>query len=223
VAGRTLWETAQMRWQKHLEAWRRMGIDKPATMMPGLPSFEPLARAERAYADDLGRALGSLARPGKYHVGLWRAGERVAITSAELSPAYQLEGFEKAYLPEVDPGAVAWKVVPFENGALDLSRHLDGPTNVVSYTRLRLDASSACTLHLSMGSDDGLAVVVNGKRVFAHDVARALKAGQDEAEVALVPGPNDILFMVTQGAGDYALDVEAEVRGTTKVVQIPPR
>ena len=55
------------------------------------------------------------------------------------------------------------------------------------------------------------------------NVARALKAGQDEAEVALVPGPNDILFMVTQGAGDYALDVEAEVRGTTKVVQIPPR
>jgi lysophospholipase L1-like esterase len=223
VAGRTLWETAQMRWQKHFEAWRRMGIDKPATMMPDLPSFEPFARAERAYADDLGRVLGSLARPRTYHVGLWRAGERLAITSVEVSPAYPLAGFDKAYPPEADPGSVAWKAVPFQNGVLDLGKALEGPTDVVSYARLRLDAASPCTLHLSMGSDDGLAVVVNGKRVFAHDVLRSLKAGEDETDVALARGPNDILFMVTQGAGDYALAVEAEVRGTTKVVQMPPQ
>jgi lysophospholipase L1-like esterase len=223
AAGRSLWETAQMRWQKHFEAWRRMGIDKPAAMMPDLASFEPLARAERAYADDLGRALGTVAQPRTYHVGLWHAGERVAITSVEVSPAYPLEVFDKAYPPEVDPGSVAWKVVPFQNDALDLGKALEGPTNVVSYARLRLEAASACTLHLSMGSDDGLAVVVNGKRVFSHDVLRSLKAGEDETDVALAQGPNEILFMVTQGAGDYALSVDADVRGTTRVTQIAPQ
>ena len=39
-----------------------MGIDKPPSMMPALASFEPLARAQRAYADDLGRSLAELAK-----------------------------------------------------------------------------------------------------------------------------------------------------------------
>ena len=33
-AGRTLWDAAQLRWKKHFEAWRQMGLERPATMMP---------------------------------------------------------------------------------------------------------------------------------------------------------------------------------------------
>jgi hypothetical protein len=222
VQGRMLWDAAQARWQKHFEAWRRMGLDKPATMMPDLASFEPLVQAERAYADDLGRALGRLARPRTYHVGLWRSGERVALTSASLSPTYPLDGFDKVYPPESDPQAIAWKPVAFVNGKIDLGKQLGAPTNVVAYVRVVLQAESAATLHLSMGSDDGLAVLVNGKRVFARDVARPLKPGEDEAEVALVAGRNVLLFMVTQGAGDYGLAVDAEVRGKALVRQVTP-
>jgi hypothetical protein len=221
VAGRTLWETAQYRWQRHFEAWRRMGFDRPATMMPELPSFEPLARAERAYADDLGRALAKLAQPRTYRVGLWPAGERLSLGSAELSPAYPLMSFDQPHPPETDPASVAWKVVPFDNGALDLGKLLGAPTNVAAYARVVLEAQSACALHLSLGSDDGLAVFVNGQRVFAHDVARPLKPGEDESEVALRAGRNEILFKVTQGGGSYALAVEAEVRGTARVRQLP--
>ncbi len=56
-AGRTLWEAAQYRWKEHFEAWRVMGLQKPVWMMPGLPSFEPHAGAQRAYAEELGRSL----------------------------------------------------------------------------------------------------------------------------------------------------------------------
>ena len=51
-----------------------MGLQKPAWMMPGLASFEPLARAQRAYADELGRSLGALARPGNLPPRLAAAG-----------------------------------------------------------------------------------------------------------------------------------------------------
>jgi len=51
AAGRTLWEAAQYRWKEHFEAWRVMGLQKPAWMMPALASFDAHARAQRAYAD----------------------------------------------------------------------------------------------------------------------------------------------------------------------------
>jgi hypothetical protein len=199
-----------------------MGLDKPAVMMPELPSFSALALAQRAYADDLGRALVRLAQPRTYRVGLWKAGEKVAISAGELSPAYAFDGFSKAYPPETDPDSVEWTVVPFEKGVLDLGKHLKAPTDVVSYVRVSLEAESSSVLHLALGSDDGIVVLVNGKSVFEHDVARSLKPGEDETEVDLSAGLNELLFKVTQGAGHYALSVEAETRGKARVRQRPP-
>jgi hypothetical protein len=221
LEARTLWDTAQLRWQKHLEAWRRMGLDRPAALLPDLPSYEPLVRAQRAYADDLGRSLSRLAQPRTYRVGLWRRGEKVAIASGELSPAYPLESFDAALPPETAPKTVAWKPVVFEKGVLDLGKLLNAPTNVAAYVRVALEADSAATLHLALGSDDGLAVFVGGKRVFAHDVARSLKPGEDETEVPLAAGRNELLFKITQGAGDFGLAVEADVRGKAHVRQVP--
>ncbi|MCX5789835.1 MAG: hypothetical protein NTX64_15235, partial [Elusimicrobia bacterium] len=99
-----------------------------------------------------------------------------------------------------------------------------GPlTDVVSYTRIALDAEAPCALHLAMGSDDGLAVVADGKRVFSHDIRRGLHPGEDETDVSLHAGRNELLFMVTQAGGEYALAVEAQVRGRVRVRQIEPR
>jgi lysophospholipase L1-like esterase len=216
-AGQLLWRAAQYRWTKHLEAWRRMGIDGPAYMMPGLASFEPLVRSQRAYADELGRALGTLARPRTYHVSLLPPGILLPITTVELSPAYPLDGFDTEYPPEKDPASVAWTRAPFVNGQIDLGQHFDRSTQVVAYARVALDADHACTLHLAMGSDDGLAVFANGRRVFSHDVLRSLKPGEDEAEVPLAAGRNELLFKVTQAGGDFGLAVEARVRGRAQV------
>jgi len=219
-AGRTLWQAAQLRWAKHQEAWRRMGIDRPAYMMPALPSFEPLRLAQRAYADELGRSLGELARPGRYHVALRLRGELVTISTAEISPAYPYESFDTAYPPERAPEEVPWRVVPFINGQIDLGGHLDRSTSVVAYVRVALEADRPCALHLAMGSDDGLAVFLGERRVFAHDVQRSLKPGEDEVEVPLVAGRNVLLFKVTQGGGDFGLAIEARVHGRGKVRQV---
>jgi hypothetical protein len=64
---------------------------------------------------------------------------------------------------------------------------------------------------------------LNGRRVFAHDVLRGLKPGEDETEVALDAGRNELLFKVTQGGGQFALAVEAQVRGRGQVRQVTAR
>ena len=218
--GRTLWEAAQYRWKQHLEAWRAMGLQKPAWMMPGLPSFETHARAQRAYADELGRSLQELARPGTYHLALRPQGEVVPIRSVELSPIYPLGSFDAAQPPETDPAHVAWTRAPFGDGQIDLGAHYSGAYDAVAYARVVLQADRATTLHLAMGSDDGLAVFLGGKRVFAHDVLRGVKRGEDEVELSLAAGRNELLFKVTQAGGDFALAVDARVRGLGKVEQV---
>jgi lysophospholipase L1-like esterase len=223
VAGRTLWEAAQYRWRKHFEAWRQMGLQKPVWMMPALPAFEPHARAQRAYADELGRSLGKLAKPGTYHLALRPQGGVVPIRSLELSPTYPLVSFDAAHPPEKDPAGVAWRPAQFVDGRIDLGAHYSGAYDVVAYARLVLHADRATTLHLAMGSDDGLAVFRGGERVFAHDVLRGLRRGEDEIELPLVAGRNELLFKVTQGGGDFGLAIDARVRGLGTVEQIAPQ
>lgn len=221
-AGRVLWEAAQFRWQKHFEAWRRMGLQRPSWMMPSLPSFDPLVRAQRAYADDLGRSLGDLARPRTYHVTLASPGERVPIESIELSPTYPFSSFDAPHPPEADAESVRWTRVPVENGQVDLGAHFSGANDVVSYARLALEADRPATLHLAMGSDDGLAVFLNGERVFAHDVRRGLRRGEDEIDLPLGAGRHELLFKVTQIGGGYGLAVDAQVLGKARVRQVAP-
>ncbi len=223
AAGRTLWEAAQYRWRKHFEAWRVMGLQKPAWMMPDLASFEPHARAQRAYADELGRSLGALARPGTYHLALRPQGEVVAIRSLELSPTYPLVTFDAVQPPEKSTAGVTWTPAPFVDGRIDLGARYSGAYDVVAYARLVLQADRATTLHLAMGSDDGLAVFLGGRRVFAHDVLRGLKRGEDEVELPLVAGRNELLFKVTQAGGDFGLAVDARVRGLGRVEQVAPQ
>jgi lysophospholipase L1-like esterase len=220
AAGRTLWEAAQYRWRKHFEAWRVMGLQKPAFMMPALATFEAHTRAQRAYADELGRSLGRLARPATYHLALRPQGAAVPIRSLELSPTYPLVSFDASQPPEKEPAGVAWTSTPFVDGRIDLGAHYSGAYDVVAYARVVLQADRATTLHLAMGSDDGLAVFLAGKRVFAHDVLRGLKRGEDEIELPLAAGRNELLFKVTQAGGDFGLAIDARVRGLGKVEQI---
>jgi hypothetical protein len=139
------------------------------------------------------------------------------IRSVELSPVYPLVSFDAAHPPETSPADVAWTPAPFVDGRIDLGAHYSGAYDVVAYARVVLQADRATTLHLAMGSDDGLAVFLRGERVFAHDVLRGLKRGEDEVELHLVAGRNELLFKVTQAGGDFGLAFDARVRGLGKV------
>jgi hypothetical protein len=55
------------------------------------------------------------------------------------------------------------------------------------------------------------------------DVLRGLRRGEDEIELPLVAGRNELLFKVTQGGGDFGLAIDARVRGLGRVEQIAPQ
>jgi hypothetical protein len=123
--------------------------------------------------------------------------------------------------------SLSWSIRPLvgrnRTPRIDLGAHYSGAYDIVAYARLVPQADRPTTLHLAMGSDDGLAVFLGGKRVFAHDVLRGLKRGEDEVELPLVAGRNELLFKVTQAGGDFGLAADARVRGLGKVEQMTPR
>jgi hypothetical protein len=131
--------------------------------------------------------------------------------------------FDAAQPPETRPNDVAWTPASFVDGRIDLGARYSGAYDVVAYARVVLQADRPTTLHLAMGSDDGLAVFLRGQRVFARDVLRSLTPGEDAVELPLAAGRNELLFKVTQAGGDFGLAVDARVLGLGKVEQLAAR
>jgi hypothetical protein len=65
---------------------------------------------------------------------------------------------------------------------------------------------------LYIGSDDGIQVWLNGKKVHDKNVKRALKAAEDKVPVELKAGKNLLLLKLDQGDGDGGLTLSAEAR-----------
>jgi lysophospholipase L1-like esterase len=215
--GRTLWNLGQARWQRHFHAWRDMGFQTNPELL-ATPSFEKLRLATQEFVRDLSSTMQKIAQPRRYHVKLERS-RTLPLQDLEFSPAYpyRAEEFEKAFPPELKPDDVVWTKAPFNQFAIDLSRHFNNAVNCVSYGSLKLDAEQTCNVRLILGSDDGLTVFVNGKNVLARDVRRGVKLGDDEVVVALKKGRNELLFRVTQFGGAYGFALKARVEDQTRV------
>jgi hypothetical protein len=82
--------------------------------------------------------------------------------------------------------------------------------NAVIYLHHEFESSEAIELPISLGSDDGLAVFLNGERVMANNAVRSASADQDQAKLALRKGKNRLLLKVANVAGDWAVYVAPE-------------
>ena len=89
-----------------------------------------------------------------------------------------------------------------------------GPAdNVLFYFAATLDSSAAQEATLSIGSDDGIQIWLNGQKVHDHKVTRALTPGEDKVKVQLKSGKNLLLLKLDQGNGNSGLTLSAEARG----------
>lgn len=88
-------------------------------------------------------------------------------------------------------------------GMVDLTALLDPHDNVVAYAWIEVESPADQDVLLKLGSDDGVAVWVNGERVHANPAARPVQADEDTARARLVKGPNSILLKITQGGGGW--------------------
>ncbi len=144
--------------------------------------------------------------------------ETGAFTVTDASVAY-----EGAYGPELD--GTFDPSVEFDNAAAPRriwsyrEAYLDGQVNPlaagvnVHYVGKELWSPTVRELEVSLGSDDGFDLFVNGKSVSSKQAPRGAAADQDRATITLQPGRNTIVLKVinTGGqAGFYFKALEAE-------------
>jgi hypothetical protein len=123
------------------------------------------------------------------------------------------KGFDTAYPPEkqIDlkgsydgkGGKVSWREGKFIDGQNNNLALFKNNENAVVYLHRAIHCKKAMDLPVSMGSDDGLAVWLNGTKVVSQNVSRACAADQARVTLKLKAGKNDLLLKVTQGTGTW--------------------
>ncbi len=211
-----IWDLGQIRWHRHQDAWRGMGLlENPEVI--AMPEMERLKADSRALVDALWQRMRAAAKPRTHRIALRKANP-VVIAKVAVSPVYPMSrDFAAAFAPEKGL-AVAWTVAPLAvDGALDLNEVLKKPLNCAAYVKVVFTADRATVLNLSLGSDDGLIVIAGGQRMFSKDVYRGVTPGEDHLDLPLAAGRTEVLFRVNNGAGGYGLSLRASTLGIAKV------
>jgi dienelactone hydrolase len=104
-----------------------------------------------------------------------------------------------------DGSQAVWSEYTSDSDTISFIKALPSrPTNnVVAYAFTTIERLQAGKVVLSLGSDDGVAVWVNGERVHRNEVDRPVSADEDQVKVSMLAGANSVLIKVEQGAGDW--------------------
>jgi HEAT repeat protein len=115
--------------------------------------------------------------------------------AVDLNKAYTTEGKNTARFRPVVPDA--------NTGYVNLLEQFEQKENVVAYAVAYVKSPTARAAQLTGGSDDGVKIWVNGKRVVSNNAARAANPNDERADAQLKEGWNEVLVKVTQGGGDW--------------------
>jgi uncharacterized protein (DUF362 family) len=106
------------------------------------------------------------------------------------------------------PGEKGWSgPVSFGDDRIDLDKYYDGPTDCVVYAYTEMTVAKEAPAELWLGSDEGLAVWLDGKEVNRFDGARRHKLPNDRVPVLLTAGRHRLLVKAGQGRGRYAFSL----------------
>ena len=124
--------------------------------------------------------------------------------------------FDTAYGPEkeIDFEAVyegmnkseaRWKLGDklVDGQVINLHQHLKITEGAICYLHRVLAADRDMEVTLFLGSDDGLAVFLNGERIHAADVPRGPGPDQDKVKATLKAGDNDLLLKIVNRTGGW--------------------
>jgi mono/diheme cytochrome c family protein len=137
-----------------------------------------------------------------FKLGPWHAIGPFPARDGEKPP------FDFAYPPEseidlkkaYDDGKLTWKDRPeWKDGK---PYYLRGE-NCATYLYRTIHAEERQALTLFLGSDDGIKLWVNGKRVLANILVRGVAPNQEKVSVVLEPGENRILMKIVNLQGGY--------------------
>lgn len=125
-------------------------------------------------------------------------GEALIRLRPQMSVFYK---FPPSY--EIPHREVAAKSCHFETGYIDLSKVFLPYQKTVGYAYTQITVSDEVHCTLSVGSDDGIKVWVNGKEVLKRRVYRGAYPDQDQNEIILKKGVNRLMLKVDTVDGGW--------------------
>ncbi len=101
---------------------------------------------------------------------------------------------------------------------IDLQGFFDKTERVVAYAYCTITAPANMTVQAGLGSNDGIKVFLNDKKVFEHHELRFAQADDDTVQLDLQQGENRLLLKIDQGRGNWGflfrlLDQKVENQG----------
>ncbi|MEP0844275.1 MAG: HEAT repeat domain-containing protein, partial [Phycisphaerae bacterium] len=137
------------------------------------------------------------------------------VTRWQFAGPFREEGkgpqelFDVAFAPEKEPGGAGFRPLPpratRDDGVIDLARMPGATSNCCAYLRVTVESVQKQDVILSVGSDDGIKIWLNGQVVHASNVTRGLECDKEQARVTLNEGANVLLVKVTQGGAEWSL------------------
>jgi len=98
-----------------------------------------------------------------------------------------------------------WKPFQSKDSVLQLDRMLRSGDNQIAYIAERVEMPCDTSLYLSLGSDDGFILWVNGDSIASHSIGRSVHPDDELIPVHLHRGANVMLYKVTQRDGSWGL------------------
>ncbi len=142
----------------------------------------------------------------------------------QTSPLYaHLEGFEEDFLEstggEKDPqisagtridteaGSATWVRYPSPTDVVDLDEAITTREAVTAYAYCEIECSEQTVSTLSLGSNDGGKVWLNGELIWDSPQARGLIVDEDQIPVKLLQGKNQLLLKIEERGNKWAFCV----------------
>ena len=73
----------------------------------------------------------------------------------------------------------------------------------MAYAYCRIRSEKSRTVHATFGSNDGIEMFLNGKKVFEHHIKRSLLVDEEEILLHLKQGENYLTLKIDQGQGGW--------------------
>ncbi len=147
-----------------------------------------------------------LAMRARYQAQLEAAPARVGPWS--VTAPLKAKGFGDALFPEQnidltakdDKGRPVWRRrAEWTDG---VAHRLSAPDSSATYLFRTLTVDNATTITAGFGSDDGLAVWLNGAKIHSNNASRGVTPGEDKVALALKAGENRLLVKIFNNSGD---------------------
>ncbi len=116
--------------------------------------------------------------------------------------------------------SATWKTLSSNTSRINFAEVFEEKTSVTCYAVCWVLSEKKQTVTLSIGSDDGVYVWLNGRKVHENKADRAAEPGQDKVRTELQSGWNQVITKVYNNNGDWDLYFEFRTEDNSEPLRL---